>query len=91
MLFQDVEGQEEPVLIRTQTYDQYLPNLSTISMFEIIPGVKSQKNLAGRYREEATGVDATYWLTYELNADGSPAKRTASAAGNTQTTVYHYY
>jgi hypothetical protein len=91
MLFQDVEGQEEPVLIRTQTYDQYLPNLSTISMFEIIPGVKSQKNLAGRYREEATGVDATYWLTYELNADGFPAKRTASAAGNTQTTVYHYY
>ncbi|MFZ2905407.1 MAG: hypothetical protein WAZ98_04310 [Cyclobacteriaceae bacterium] len=91
MLFQDVEGQEEPVLIRTRTYDQYLPNLATISMFEIIPGVKSQKNLAGRYREETTETDATYWLTYEFNADGSPVKRTASATGSTQTTVYHYY
>jgi len=91
LLYQDVAGQEEPVLIRTRTYDQYLPALAPVSMVEIVPGVKSQKNLAGRYREETLETDATYWLTYEMNEEGLPVKRTASSTGNTQTTVYHYY
>lgn len=91
LLYQDVAGQEEPALIRTRTYDNYLPNEAHISMVEIIPGVKSQKNLAGSYREETNGKDVTYWLTYEFNAEGLPVKRTASSSTDTQTTVYQYY
>lgn len=90
LLYQDVAGQDEPVLIRTRTYDNYLPNEAVIPMVEIIPGMKSQKNLAGRYREEGN-TDVTYWLTYEFNEEGLPVKRTASAPTDTQVTAYQYY
>lgn len=91
MIFQDVEGQEEPVLLSTRTYENYLSNEAVISMFEAIPTVKSQKNLAGSYRLETNGSDSSYWLTYEFNEEGLPIKRTASSPADTQTTVYHYY
>lgn len=91
LLYQEVAGQEEPVLVSTRTYDHYLSNPAPISMFEIIPGVKSQKNLAGSYRVEQNDSDFTYTLTYEFRSDGLPTKRTASSSNDTQTVVYHYY
>lgn len=91
LMYQDVAGQEEPVLVSTRTYDNYLSNVAPISMFEIIPGVKSQKNLSGSYRVEQNDSDVTYTLTYEFRPDGLPSKRTASSSKDTQTVVYHYY
>lgn len=86
-------GGEEPQLITTRTYDQYLDAAAPVSMFEILPSVKFQKNLAGSYRYEnhSVGQDITYQLSYEFREDGLPVKRIATAPGETQTTSYYYY
>lgn len=91
MMFQDIEGEAEPVLISTRTYENYLTDPAPIAMFEVIPTIRSQKNLAGSYRIETNSSDTRWWLTYEFNDNGLPTKRTASSSTNTQTTVYQYY
>ena len=83
----------QEVLWTTRTYDQYLSAEAPIAMVEVLPNVDMQKKLAGSYRFEnhATGQDETYSITYEFMTNGLPSKRTASAAGDTQITVYTYY
>jgi len=84
---------QEPELIITRTYENYLDVSAPVSMFEILPTVNFQKELPGTYRYEyhTIGQDITYQLSYEFREDGLPSKRTASAPGETQTTHYSYY
>jgi hypothetical protein len=93
LTFNDVPGSDEPVLISTRTYDNYLDVAAPVTMVEILPNLTTQKNLAGTYRIETPeqGTDLTYSLTYEFRPDGKPSKRTASAPGDTQITQYQYY
>lgn len=93
LTYTDSPNSEEPVLITTRTYDQYTDVSAPISMFEIIPTIKTQKHLAGSYRMEnhSIGSDMQYSITYEFRQDGKPSKRIASASGDTQTVIYHYY
>lgn len=91
MMYTDVPGKDEPVLLSTRTYDHYLATSTPVPMLEILPGVRSQKNLAGRYRVEENGFDFNYTLTYEFRPDGLPSKRKATSSNDTQTVLYHYY
>lgn len=93
LTYNDVPGSDEPALISTRTYDNYLDIAAPVTMVEILPSVTTQKNLAGTYRIETPeqGIDLTYSLTYEFRPDGKPSKRTASAPGDTQITQYNYY
>jgi hypothetical protein len=93
LTYNDSPNSDEPVLITTRTYDQYTDVSAPISMVEILPNVKSQKHLAGSYRMENHSInsDMLYSITYEFRPDGKPSKRIASAPGDTQTVVYHYY
>lgn len=93
LTYQDSPNSEEPVLVSTQTYDQYMDVNAPIAMFEILPTVKAQVNLAGAYRYEQHLInsDLSYTITYEFSPDGLPLKRTASAPGDTQVVLYDYY
>lgn len=93
LTYQDTPNSEEPILVSTRTYDQYLDVQAPIAMFEILPNVMAQQTLAGSYRYEQHLIDSdlTYTITYEFRSDGLPVKRTASAPGDTQVVLYDYY
>lgn len=93
LTYQDTPSSEEPILVSTRTYDQYMDIAAPIAMFEILPNVKAQQTLAGSYRYEQHLIDSdlTYTITYEFRSDGLPVKRTASAPGDTQVVLYDYY
>lgn len=93
LTYNDSQNSDEPVLVTTRTYDQYTNVSAPISMVEILPNVKAQKHLAGSYRMQnhSIDLDMLYSITYEFRPDGKPSKRIASAPGDTQTVVYHYY
>lgn len=93
LTYQDTPNSEEPILVSTRTYDQYMDITAPIAMFEILPNVKAQQTLAGSYRYEQHLIDSdlTYTITYEFRSDGLPVKRTASAPGDTQVVSYDYY
>jgi len=91
MTYQESNNPEEPTLLRTRTYDNYIDKTNPFPMTEVVPGVNTQTKLATTYRVEETELDLTYQLVYEYRPDGLPAKRIATATGDTQTAVYHYY
>lgn len=93
LTYNNPENDQEPVLHITRTYENYLNANSPISMFEFLPTVQLQNQLAGTYRFENHSIqqDITYQLSYEFNEDGFLSKRIASAPGETQTTNYYYY
>jgi hypothetical protein len=85
------EGEEDPVLVSTRTYDNYIDVNNPFPMVEILPNVRSQTKLATSYRVEENGFDFLHAVTYEFRADGLPGSRIATAAGVSETTVYQYY
>jgi hypothetical protein len=87
----DPEG--DPYLVSTKTYDNYLDVANPFDISEVLPTVRTQQKLASVYRleESGSGVDLAYNLTYEFREDGRPTKRIATAPGDVQTAVYHYY
>jgi hypothetical protein len=91
LVYTDVEGQEEPVLVSTRTYEHYRAELAPLSMVEILPTVASQKNLAGSYTVAESGFEFHYTLTYESRPDGLPASRTATSSQDQQRVTYQYY
>lgn len=91
LTYQDTEDPENPYLVSTKTYDNYIDVSNPFPMTEVVPVVKSQTKLATTYRVEENESDLTYSLVYEYRPDGLPAKRIATANGDTQTAVYHYY
>lgn len=91
LTYQDSNDPEEPTLISTRTYENYLDVSNPFPMTEVIPGIRSQTKLATTYNVQEAGVDLTYNLQYEYREDGLPAKRVATATGDVQTAVYYYY
>jgi hypothetical protein len=93
LTYQETVNPEEPHLVSTKTYENYIGVYNPFSMSEILPTVKTQTKLASTYRveESGSGLDATYHMVYEYTAEGLPEKRTATATGDVQTAVYYYY
>ena len=91
LTYQESGDPEEPHLISTKTYDNYIDVENLFPMTEVLPGVRMQTKLATSYRLEEGETDMTYEMWYEFRPDGLPAKRIATTAGETQTAVYHYY
>lgn len=87
LTYQPVEGEEEPILISTRTYDHYLTALNPFPVYDIIPNISAQKNLPGSYRLEGNGTDLLYNFTYDFSEEGFLTKRTTGG----ETTVYKYY
>lgn len=87
----DSEDPENPTLISTKTYDNYIDSENPFPMTEVLPNIKMQTKLPTTYRVEESGQDLLYHMTYEFRPDGLPAKRIASSSNDTQTAVYHYY
>ena len=85
------QGEDDPVLLSTKTYDRYIEVDNPFPMIEILPNVRSQTKLATSYRVEEHGFDFEYTITYEFREDGLPSRRTASSTGVNETTVYSYY
>ena len=91
LTYQDSNDPEEPTLISTRTYDNYINVDNPFPMTELLPNINMQTKLPTFYRIEESGVDHVYHMTYEFHEDGRPAKRIATSANDTQTAVYHYY
>lgn len=91
LTYQDSGDPENPYLVSTRTYDNYIEVDNPFPMTEVLPNMKMQKNLATTYRVEEAGFDFLYQMTYEFDDDGKPTKRIATAGSHTQTAVYHYY
>lgn len=91
LTYNDAGDPEDPQLVRTRTYENYIDVSNPFPMTEILPGVKLQTKLSTTYRTEEAGTDLTYQMTYEYRPDGLPGKRIATAQGDLQTAVYHYY
>ena len=92
LTYQDnADPEQEPYLVSTKTYDNYIDVANHFPMSEVLPNIKSQTKLATVYRVEESGADQTYSLTYEFRDDGLAGKRIASGPNDTQTAVYHYY
>lgn len=92
LTYQDnVDPEQEPYLVSTKTYDNYIDVVNHFPMSEVLPNIKSQTKLATVYRLEESGADQTYSLAYEFREDGLVGKRIASGPHDTQTAVYHYY
>lgn len=82
---------EEPYLLSTRTYENYIDGVNLFPMTEVLPTIAMQTKLATIYRVQESGLDQTYHLTYEFRPDGLPEKRIATSPGSMQTAVYHYY
>lgn len=91
LTYQDTQDPEEPYLVSTKTYEGYIDAFNPFPMSEIVPTVKTQTKLATTYRIEEGALDKTYQMVYEYRPDGRPGKRIATATGDLQTAVYHYY
>ena len=82
---------ENPTLISTRTYDNYIAAENPFPMTEVLPNIKMQRDLPTTYRVEESGYELVYHMSYEFRPDGLPEKRIATSANDTQTAVYHYY
>ena len=86
-----VEGDEEPILLSTSTYEGYIDAVNPFPMVDILPTVKTQTKLPTTYRVEGYEKDLLYNLSYEFRSDGRVGKRTATGTQTTESAIYHYY
>jgi hypothetical protein len=91
LTFQDSNDPENPTLVSTRTYENYIDVENPFPMTEVLPNINMQRTLPTTYRIEESGTDFTYHMTYEFGEDGRPEKRIATSSNDTQTAVYHYY
>ena len=91
LTYQDSQDPEEPFLISTKTYDNYIDVYNPFPMTEVLPVVRLQTKLPTTYRVEENQTDYTYQMVYEFRPDGLPQRRIATTQGDSQTAVYHYY
>ena len=91
LTFQDSTDPENPTLVSTRTYENYIDVENPFPMTEVLPNIKMQTKLPTTYRIEESGTDFTYHMRYEFGEDGRPEKRIATSSNDTQTAVYHYY
>lgn len=91
LTFIPIAGSEEHQLISTRTYEGYSNVLNPFPAIEIVPGVVAQRTLPASYRLEENGADLLYQFSYQYRADGLPARRATSGAGQAEMTTYQYY
>lgn len=84
-------SEEEPYLVSTETFDGYLDKENPFPMVDVLPNVKTQKNLPASYRYEGNGRDLQYYFSYEFRQDGKLSKRTVTGPGPGETATYEYY
>ena len=86
-----IEGSEEPVLIGTKTFENYLDVENPFPMVEILPGYSTQNKLPISYRVEENGHDITYQFNYQISEEGKPLSRTATSPSASEIAYYEYY
>lgn len=91
MLYSPTQDQEEPYLVSTRTYEDYISAENPFPMGDILPTIKSQKNLHRTYILEESGHTFNFNLTYEFNETGQVTRRTARSGNISETAVYYYY
>lgn len=91
LTYQDSGNPEDPFLVSTKTYNNYIGDYNPFPMTEVLPVVNMQTKLATTYTVEEYGIEKTYHMVYEYLPDGLPAKRIATSNSDVQTAVYHYY
>jgi hypothetical protein len=84
-------GEDEYTLLSTHTYDGYINSPNPFPAVEIIPGFKTQKNLATSFRIEEHGMNILYTMSYTFREDGYPLTRNVSSSYGSETTRYTYY
>jgi hypothetical protein len=84
-------GADNPVLIGTKTFENYLDVENPFPMVDILPGYKSQPKLPSSYRIEENGHDITYQFNYHFSNEGRPLSRTATSPSGSETAHYEYY
>ncbi|HEX6892468.1 MAG TPA: hypothetical protein VF141_17295, partial [Chryseolinea sp.] len=82
---------EEPVLISTETFDNYLNKPNPFPVVEVLPNTNTQKLLPALYRYEGNGKDLQYSFSYDFRDDGKVGKRTTTGPATFEVAVYHYY
>ena len=82
---------EEPHLISTETFDNYLNKSNPFPIVDILPNHKTQKYLPTSYRFEGNNKDLQYFFSYDFTEDGKVYKRTTTGQGNSEYANYYYY
>jgi hypothetical protein len=82
---------EEPLIISTETFDNYLNKPNPFPVVEVLPNIKAQKELPASYRYEGNGHDLQYNFSYEFREDGQVGKRTTTGPRGVEVAVYYYY
>jgi hypothetical protein len=91
LTYDAVEGSEDPVLIGTKTFENYLDVENPFPMVEILPGHSTQNKLPISYRVEENGHDITYQFNYQISEEGKPLSRTATSPSASEIAYYEYY
>lgn len=87
----DPANENEPVLISTRTYEDYIPSSNQFPI-EIIPNKIAQPNLPLKYSVEENGQLLQYTFEYEFDSQGRARKRTTrSSMGGTEEAKYDFY
>jgi hypothetical protein len=86
-----VEGYEDPVLIGTKTFENYLDVENPFPMVEILPGHSAQNKVPISYRVEENGHDITYQFNYQISEEGKPLSRMATSPSASEIAYYEYY
>jgi hypothetical protein len=82
---------EEPYLVSTETFDNYLDKENPFQMVDVLPNIKTQKKLPATYRLEANGHDLLYNLTYQFNQNGKVIRRVTPMGYTSESAWYEYY
>lgn len=91
MLYSPVVGQEEPALVSTKTYENYIDAENPFPMVDILPNIKCQNKLPGKYTVEEGGHRFEFNMSYEFREDGKVSRRTARGGNISESAVYYYY
>lgn len=85
-----IQEDNEPKLVSTQTFDDYLTQPNPVPMVTTLPHLNAQPNLPKSYQLETGGQILYYEFQYELRTDGLPVKRILISDKSAETTHYIY-
>jgi hypothetical protein len=91
LTYHPVEGDGEPILLSTRTWENYIDAENPFPMVDILPTERTQTKLPSTYRVEENGHDILYNLSYEFRSDGLVGKRVATGPQASEIALYHYY
>lgn len=91
IVYYPTSNPDEELITSETTFDNYINEENPFPMVEVLPNMKTQKNLPSSYRIKANGHDLLYNFSYEFRPDGKVGKRTATRGNTSDIAVYHYY